>query len=148
MRVGISCIIIALLSAAPAAQQAPPAKKPARVQIRQGPALEIAYADIAIVRWTTNNPGGTDDRFAVIHYGTSPNELTMTARSHIRLNRGHDTTVFRVRVSGLMPQTTYYYRVDSTESNGTSDALRSPLKQFRTPGPGERFPSLPATPRS
>jgi hypothetical protein len=36
----------------------PPAKKAAHVEITQGPVLEVARGDLAIVRWTTNNPGG------------------------------------------------------------------------------------------
>jgi phosphodiesterase/alkaline phosphatase D-like protein len=37
--------------------------------------------------------------------------------------------MFRVRVPGLKPQTTYYYKVDSTERNGKSDGA-SPVKKF------------------
>ena len=42
---------------------------------------------MAIVRWTTNNPGGSDEHFGVVHYGTDPKYMTDTAKSHIRLNR-------------------------------------------------------------
>jgi hypothetical protein len=51
---------------------------------------------------------------------------------------------------GLKPQTTYYYKVTSTESNGKSDGVESPVNQFTTPSPGERivaFPLQPARPR-
>ena len=47
----------------------------------------------------------------VVHYGTDPKDLSQTAKNHIRLNRGHPETIFRVRVHGLKPQTTYYYKV-------------------------------------
>jgi hypothetical protein len=114
----------------------PPAKR--AVEIIQGPALEFARDDLAIIRWTTNNPGGSDDHFAVIHYDTDPTKLSLTAKSHIRLNRGHPQTIFRVRVDGLKPQTTYYYTVTSMGSDGVSDGEESPVKQFTTPGPGER----------
>jgi hypothetical protein len=110
-----------------------------RVKLTQGPALEVAHDDLAIIRWTTNNPGGTDDHFAVVYYGTDPTDLSQMAKSHIRLNRGHPETVFRVRMVGLKPQTTYYYKVTSTESNGKSDGVESPVNQFTTPGPGERI---------
>jgi hypothetical protein len=50
----------------------PPAKRAGHIEIVQGPALEFAHDDIAIIRWTTNSPGGSDDHFAVIHYGTDP----------------------------------------------------------------------------
>jgi phosphodiesterase/alkaline phosphatase D-like protein len=67
-----------------------------------------------------------------VHYGTDPQNLSETAKSHIRLNRGHSYTVFRVRVDGLKPKTTYYYKVDSANANGTSDGVTSPVKTFMT----------------
>jgi phosphodiesterase/alkaline phosphatase D-like protein len=48
-------------------------------------------------------------------------------------------TTFRVRIEGLEPRTTYYYRVTSEESNGKSDGVRSTVKEFTTPAPGERI---------
>ena len=119
------------------AQELPPAPKAARVQITQGPELEIANSFLAIVRWTTNNPGGSDDHFAVIHYGTDPKNLNQTARSHIRLNRTHSYTVFRVRMDAIKPKTTYFYKVTSMGSDGRNDGEESAIKQFTTPGPGE-----------
>jgi hypothetical protein len=44
-----------------------------------------------------------------------------------------------VLVGGLQPRTTYYYTVTSTESNGKSDGVESPVSQFTTAGPGERI---------
>jgi hypothetical protein len=127
-----------LLSANPAgAQLLPPNAKAARVEITQGPELEVASSYLAIVRWTTNNPGGSDDHFAVIHYGTDPKNLSETAKSHIRLNRTHSYTVFRVRLDAVKPKTTYYYKVTSIGSDGRSDGEESAIKQFTTPGPGE-----------
>ena len=108
------------------------AKQVRRVHITQGPALESAMENSAIIRWTSNNPGGTDEHFGVVHYGTDPKNLSETAKSHIRLNRGHSYTVFRVRVDGLKPKTTYYYKVDSANANGTSDGVTSPVKTFMT----------------
>jgi phosphodiesterase/alkaline phosphatase D-like protein len=67
-----------------------------------------------------------------VHYGTDPNTLTETAKSHIRLNRSHPYTVFRVRVDGLKPRTTYYYKVDSADARGASDGVNSSLKTFMT----------------
>jgi phosphodiesterase/alkaline phosphatase D-like protein len=134
----------------PPAEIPPPAKKAKRVKIIQGPALEVAHDDLAIIRWITNNPGGTDDHFAVVYYGTDPKHLSLMAKSHIRLNRSHPETIFRVRMSGLKPRTTYYYKVTSTESNGKSDGVESPVKQFTTPGSGQRvvnFPPQPARPK-
>jgi phosphodiesterase/alkaline phosphatase D-like protein len=114
------------------AQIPPPAKRATRVQITEGPALESARDKEAIIRWTSNNPGGSDEHFGVVHYGTDPNTLSETAQSHIRLNRSHPYTVFRVRVDGLKPRTTYYYKVDSVDARGASDGVNSSLKTFMT----------------
>jgi phosphodiesterase/alkaline phosphatase D-like protein len=113
----------------------PPAATAAHVRITQGPELELASADdkSAIIRWTSDNPGGSDEHFGIVHYGTNPKELSQTAQSHIRLNRSHSYTVFRVRVDGLQPKTTYYYTVDSTQATGKSDGVKSPIRHFFMP---------------
>jgi hypothetical protein len=121
-----------------AAQVVPaPAPKAAQVQIIDGPSLEIAHEGEAIIRWSSNNPGGQDNHYGVVSYGTSPNNLNQTARSPIRLNRGHKVTVFRVSVKDLKPTTTYYYTVTSTESDGTSDGVTSSVSQFMSAAPGK-----------
>lgn len=110
-----------------------PAPKAAHVQVTQGPALELARDKFAIIRWTTNNPGGSDEHYGIVHYGTNPQELNQTAKNPIHLNRNHSSTVFRVRVDGLTPKTTYYYTVDSMGANGTDDGIKSNVNQFSTP---------------
>jgi hypothetical protein len=114
------------------AQLVPPSKKATHVQITKGPSLESAQDTWAIITWTSNNPGGSDEHFGVVHYGTNAKDLSQTAKSHIRLNQQHSYTVFRVRVLNLQPYTTYYYTVDSMDPNGTSDGVKSPVKQFAT----------------
>lgn len=111
----------------------PPAKKAARVEITERPSLESYRNNGAIVRWTSNNPGGTDEHFGVVNFGIDPKLLDQTAKSHIRLNPNHPYTVFRVRMDGLKPATTYYYTVDSMEANGKRDGLKSPVSHFTTP---------------
>jgi phosphodiesterase/alkaline phosphatase D-like protein len=110
-----------------------PAKPAARVLISEGPALESVKDNTAIIRWTSNNPGGSDEHFGVVHYGTDPDHLSQTAKSHIRLNQNHSDTIFRVRVDGLRPQTTYYYTVDSMQATGKSDGVNSSVHQFAIP---------------
>ena len=79
-----------LLIATPtAAQLLPAAKRAAHVEITDGPSLESTKDDWAIIRWTSTNPGGDDEHFGVVHFGTDPKNLNETAKSHIRLNRGH-----------------------------------------------------------
>lgn len=114
------------------AQVSPTVKKTDHVQITQGPALERNDSYLTIITWTTNNPGGSPQHYGVVHYGTNPGELSLTAKSPIRLNPTHDYTVFRVRMDNLKPRTTYYYSVDSVGTNGDSDKVRSPVKTFKT----------------
>ena len=147
LKLAIAATVCTVLSSNPTvAQILPPMKKAERVEITKGPALESAADNLAIIRWTTNNPGGTDVHFAVVHYGTDPEDLSQMAKSQIRINRGHPETIFRVRMAGLKPQTTYYYKVTSTESTGKSDGVESPVNQFTTPGPGERIVAYPPQP--
>jgi phosphodiesterase/alkaline phosphatase D-like protein len=126
-----------------AAQNPPPAAKAKHVEILKGPALETSHDDIAIVRWTTNNPGGDDDHYSVIHYGTDPNDLSQTAKNHIRLNQSHPETVFRVRMQPLKPDTTYYYKVTSMGYDGVSDGVESSVHQFTTAAPGQQTSAHP-----
>jgi Purple acid Phosphatase, N-terminal domain len=68
-----------------------------------------------------------------VHYGTDPKNLSETARSPVRLNPDHPSTIFRVRVSGLKSGTTYYYTVGAEGADGTVDQMESPTKQFTVP---------------
>jgi hypothetical protein len=113
------------------AQESPTTPKAARVQIIQGP--EIALASwFTVIRWMTNNPGGSPVHYGVVHYGTDPKDLSQTAKNPIRLNPYHSSTVFRVHLYNLKPHTTYYYTVDSVESTGKSDGVTSPVQNFTT----------------
>jgi phosphodiesterase/alkaline phosphatase D-like protein len=135
-----------LLCASPiVAQILPPQKRAEHIEITKAPELEIAHDDLAIIRWTTTNPGGDDEHFAVAHYGTDPEDLSQTAKSHIRLNRSHAETIFRVRMQGLKPQTTYYYKVTSMGADGRSDGVESSVNHFTTPAPGQVTSAHPQT---
>jgi phosphodiesterase/alkaline phosphatase D-like protein len=134
LKVTIVLAVGSLLQSTPvAAQVSPTAEKAALVHITKGPEIERADPDFAIVRWTINNPGGSPEHYGVVHYGTDPTKLDQTAKSPIRLNPTHSYTVFRVRLDGLKPATTYYYKVDATEANGNSDGMPSPVRHFTTP---------------
>jgi len=116
-----------------ATQESPTTKKAARVRITRGPEIERADPEFAIIRWTSNNPGGSPVHYGVVRYGTDPTKLHQVAKSPIRLNSGHSLTVFRVRMDSLKPRTTYYYTVESMEANGKSDQVKSTVKRFTTP---------------
>jgi hypothetical protein len=126
-------VISLLYSSRVPAQESPTTKKATSVRISRGPELERANPDFAIVRWTSNKPGGSPEHYGVVHYGMDPTNLNQTAKSPIRLNPGHFCTVFRVRMDGLTPRTTYYYTVDSMEANGKGDGVKSAVKHFTTP---------------
>jgi phosphodiesterase/alkaline phosphatase D-like protein len=121
------------------AQLLPPAPRALHVALTRAPDLELTSGDLAVVRWTTNNPGGSDVHVGVVRYGTDPSHLTQVARSPIRLNRAHTETTFRVRITGLAPRTRYYYEVSSFDSAGRSDEVATPIASFATVGSGERF---------
>ena len=115
------------------AQVLSPAPFATSVHITAGPEIESIKDGLAIIRWTSNNPGGTPEHFGVVHYGTDPAHLTQTAKSHIQLNQSHPETIFRVRVDGLQPKTTYYYSVGSMGGSGRVDPGKSGVYKFTTP---------------
>ena len=125
-------LAITVLSGCLLAQESPTNPKAPRVRITQGPEIELAKQHLTIIRWTTNNPGGSPVHYGIVRYGTDPNNLSQTAKSPIRLNPDHSSTVFRVRIDNLKPRTTYYYTVDSVESNGKSDGVTSTVNSFTT----------------
>jgi hypothetical protein len=124
---------IPVLSGSLSAQESPTTPKAAQVRIIQGPKIELAKEHLTIINWTTNNPGGSPLHYGIVHYGKDPHSLIETARSPIRLNSDHSSTVFRVRLDNLEPRTTYYYKVDSMEATGKSDGVKSSVNHFTTP---------------
>jgi len=134
LRLAITTTVGSLLSSNPTgAQIPPPAKRAERVEIKKGPEVELSKHHLTIIRWTTNNPGGSDVHYGVVAYGTDPKELSQMAKNPITLNQSHPESTFRVHMLGLEPQTTYYYTVTSMGSNGRSDGVKSKLRKFTTP---------------
>jgi hypothetical protein len=134
LKLAITVTVGTLLSLIPmGAQLSPSTPKAARVRITQGPEVELSRSFLTIISWTSNNPGGSPDHYGIVHYGTDPKNLSQTAKSPIRLNPNHPTTVFRVRMDNLTPGTTYYYTVGSMEAGGADDGTKSAVKQFTTP---------------
>jgi hypothetical protein len=134
LKLAMVVTVSSLLHSTPAATQVSPTTNEApRVRITQGPEIERADPDFAIIRWTTNNPGGSPEHYGIVHYGTDPTKLNQTAKSPIRLNPVHSHTIFRVRIDGLKPRTAYYYTVDSIEANGKRHGVKSTVKHFTTP---------------
>jgi hypothetical protein len=110
-----------------------PAPAATSVHITKGPEIESVKDGVAIIRWTSNNPGGSTEHYGIVHYGTDRDHLTQTAKSPIHLNQNHATSVFRVLVGDLKPQTTYYYTVGSMWASGRMDPVKSSVYHFATP---------------
>ncbi len=121
-----------ILSGTMLAQESPTTPMARHLRIIQGPKIELVRESLTIVTWTTNNPGGSPVHYGVVHYGTDPSRLTETAKSPIRLDPDHASTVFRVRLDNLKARTTYYFRVDSMQASGGADLVTSPLRHFST----------------
>ena len=135
LKLAITAVVASLLASNPMdGQVSPTTQKAARVRITEGPDVELAKEHLTIVRWTTNNPGGSPVHYGIVHYGTDPKNLSQIAKSPIRLNPDHSSTVFRVRLDNLKPGITYYYTVDSMEANDTSDGVMSPVHHFTAAG--------------
>ncbi len=105
------------------AQNAPTADTAPVLKITHGPTVEFAGSVKAIVAWSTNVSGAT-----VVHYGTDPNDLAQKAMAP------WGALTHRVTLKNLQPNTTYYFKVDSTE-NGSAGS--SAVQQFQTKGPNQ-----------
>src|ERR1700730_9118218 len=114
------------------AQKIPGDEHAGSVQIIVGPTLESATEKSAIIRWMSTTPARPAEHFGVVHYGTHPKDLSQMSTRTTRLIMAHPNTIFRVRVDGLMPGTMYYYTVDSTGPDGTSDGVKGTVNQFTT----------------
>jgi Purple acid Phosphatase, N-terminal domain len=101
-------------------------------QDKASPTIESVSDTLAFISWTTPNPGGTILHYAIVHYGKDPNHLEFTAKSPTRINPSHTEMVFRVRMDGLEPGTTYYYKVRSEQATGIPDRLTSGVNEFTT----------------
>jgi Purple acid Phosphatase, N-terminal domain len=123
---------IMVLSGSLPAQESPITPRAERVEISDGPEVPLVGGYLTVIRWTVNNPGGLPVHYGVVHYGTDPRNLNQTAQNPIRLNPYHPSTVFRVNLYDLPPKTTYYYTVESMDSKGRSDGVKSPIKAFTT----------------
>ena len=84
LTLAITTAVGSLLSSNPAAAQVlPPVKRAERVEITAAPALELATDHLTIIRWTTNNPGGSDVHYGIVHYGTDPKDLKSIVKKFI-----------------------------------------------------------------
>ena len=130
LMIAICVMAMGMLFLQPATACAREGSRPAQVNV--SPTVESVADTFAFISWTTNNPGGTVLHYAIVHYGKDPNHLDLKAVSPTRINPAHSDMVFRVRMNDLQPETTYYYKVSSTQADGSSDPVTSSVRQFNT----------------
>ncbi len=128
--IGINILVLSLLLVQTRLGSAQQGSSPSQNDAR--PTIESVTDTLAFISWTTPNPGGTILHYAIVHYGTDPNHLEFTAKSPTRINPSHSEMVFRVRMDGLEPGTTYYYKVASEQATGVPDPTTSGVNKLNT----------------
>lgn len=94
--------------------------------------IEYVGDDSAQIAWTTNTGGSS-----VIHYGTDPNNLNQTAEESYQSGQNGQHVTHRVLIKGLQPNTTYYFRVESAQGQGTGTAAEGQVRSFHTKNRGQ-----------
>ncbi len=110
--------------------ESPNSAQAGKVRITNGPVIEHIDQNSAIIAWSTNMRSSS-----IVHYGTDPNNLTQTAEAS--WGQGGLNNAHRVHVSNLQPNTTYYFRVESTQAQGTGTQAKADTGQFSTSAPGQ-----------
>lgn len=100
------------------------------VQITNGPVIEHIDQNSAILAWSTNVPSSS-----IVRYGTNPQSLTQTAEA--AWGAGGTGSTHRVHLQGLQPNTRYWFRVESTQAQGTGTQAEAAGGQFMTLAPGQ-----------
>src|SRR4030095_9512902 len=117
----IHCIVVLVLAAHFSAETLNAAV------VTRGPYLQMGGPDSIVVRWRTDT--GTDSR---VRYGSSPSSLNLAA------NNSLVTTEHEVLVSGLSPDTQYFYSVGTstaTLAGGDSTYFWITFPPVGTPAP-------------
>jgi phosphodiesterase/alkaline phosphatase D-like protein len=129
-RILFTVIVAVALSAWCAAQTA--AKDP--VKIIHGPVVELVGDTTAQIAWSTNVNAGT-----ILHYGTDPNNLDQ------KRGMPWGGLTHRVELKDLKPTTTYYFKAESDQGQGTGTDAQAMESSFQTRVAGEKA-SAPAVP--
>lgn len=97
-----------------------------KLKIIDGPVFEYLTDTSVQIAWTTNNPSST-----LIRYGADPNDLRKTAQAPW----GQET--HRVEITGLAPNTKYYFVVESAQARDSGTMAKSAEGAFQTEHQGE-----------
>jgi phosphodiesterase/alkaline phosphatase D-like protein len=100
-----------------------------KVKITNGPVLEEITSNSAKIAWSTNLKGSSR-----VTYGTDANNLTQLGESPW----GQGGLTHRVQLKNLQPNTTYYFRVETGQAQGTGGAEveSNKVMSFKTPAQG------------
>jgi phosphodiesterase/alkaline phosphatase D-like protein len=98
----------------------------ATVNVNKGPVPQYVNQNTAIISWQTDKQSSS-----TVKYGTDPNNLSQTATGNWGSNH-------QVRIQNLQPSTTYYYRVESSPAEGTSNIATSQTANFQTVALGQQ----------
>src|ERR1700720_707294 len=114
-------VVVAYATAAPAPQAGQD------IRITNGPVIEEATSNAAVVAWSTDVPSSSR-----VWYGTERNNLTHSAEAADNGSKTH-----RVRIYNLRPNTTYYFQVESSQRRGNrGEAESAGVRSFRTTASG------------
>ena len=91
------------------------------VQITNGPVVENVTDTTAEIAWSTNVNAGT-----TLHYGSDPGHLDLTA------GMPWGGLTHRVTLKDLKPNTTYYFRAESSQGQGTGTQAQTEQASFQT----------------
>jgi len=91
------------------------------VEITQGPIVEHVTDTTAEIAWSTNVNSGT-----ALHYGSDPSHLDQT----VGMPWGGLT--HRVIIKNLKPNTTYYFKAESGQGQGTGTLAETAQVSFQT----------------
>jgi phosphodiesterase/alkaline phosphatase D-like protein len=102
-----------------------------KFRLTNGPVIETLGKDSAVIAWSTSGRSSSTVRF-----GTDPSNLSQTAQAPW----GQQT--HRVRITGLQPNTRYYFLVESAQAEGTGLSAKSNQSQFKTVSEGQQAMSF------
>ena len=125
MRTAAALLILLGLGLAPQAQNRPftsdPASPTIEVKIVGGPVVENVTDSSAIIAWSTNVNAGT-----TLRYGIDPTNLDRVA------GMPWGGLTHRVTIRNLSPNTTYYFKAESGQAQGTGTQAETAQASFQT----------------
>jgi len=94
---------------------------PSRVNITQGPTIQYADDQFAVITWITDQPF-----VSRVFYGKDPGNLNQIAEDAQSQSLRH-----QINLRNLQPSTTYYFRIDNGQGTAAA-ASNGSLNGFQT----------------